>query len=153
MNAQTALNLVSLFASRTAERSDAAGVGRSTSFCAAEASVRVPLDSLRTCERKCRRLNARGRSSFNCLPLVTRPERAEKREGEKGDARARFSWERSCSLLAFCRGFLCRHQSRPTANLSQHTSSACESLAARIRLRALPWRFLATFFISKSRCY
>lgn len=114
VNAQTALNLVSLLASRTAERSDA----RSASFCAAEASVRVPLDSLRTCERKCRRLNARGRSSFNCLPLVTRPERAEKRKGEKGDARARarLSWVllgALCSLFAAVFGAATNRVRRP----------------------------------------
>lgn len=92
---------------------------RSTSFCAAEASVRVPLDSLRTCERKCRRLNARGRPSFNCLPLVTRlEEKQEEEEDEKGGRAmcARVSLEKRSSC--FFAAVFCRHRSHPTANLS-----------------------------------
>lgn len=153
VNAQTALNLVSLFASRTAKRSDAAGVGRSASFCAAEASVRVPLDSLRTCERKCRRLNARGRSSFNCLPLVTRPGRREARGRGGWCARARSSWELLGALCSLFAAVFCAATNRVRRPICPSTHLPLVfSLTARIRLRALPvsWRF---FFISKSRCY
>lgn len=73
--------LKSRSAARLAKRSGAARpASSSTSFCAVEASMRVPLDSLRTCERKCRRLNARGRPTFNCLPLVTWTEKEQKVE-------------------------------------------------------------------------
>lgn len=116
---------------------------RSASFCAAEASVRVPLDSLRTCERKCRRLNARGRPSFNCLPLVTRPERAEK--GERRVMRARARASLGCSWALFARFLLRFSVPPPIASDGQFVpaSSACVSLAVRIRLRALPvsWQF------------
>jgi len=96
VDAQTALNLIPLLAPRGRAASSA-------SFCAAEASVRVPLDSLRTCERKCRRLNARGRSTFNCLPLVTwqQPQREDEDEEEEGEEDDAFSL--SLSREAFCR--------------------------------------------------
>jgi len=108
VNAQTALNLASLLASRSGATRPASS--STFSFCAVEASMRVPLDSLRTCERKCRRLNARGRPSFNCLPLVTwRPRRSRRR---RKTMYARISFE--SALLAF----FSHRQSYLTANLS-----------------------------------
>lgn len=111
--------LKSRLAARFAKRSGATRPASSlTSFCAVEASMRVPLDSLRTCERKCRRLNARGRPSFNCLPLVTveRPRKnrgwKEEEEEEKKDDVCAHSFE--SALLAFSS----RRQSYLTANLS-----------------------------------
>lgn len=73
--------LKSRLAARFAKRSDATrSASSSMSFCAVEASMRVPLDSLRTCERKCRRLNAYGRPSFNCLLLVTWTKKKEEKD-------------------------------------------------------------------------
>lgn len=122
VNAQTALNLVSLLASRSA----AAARRSSASFCAVEASVRVgPLDSLRTCERKRRRLNARGRPSFNCLPLVTGVEKAPAEAGGERGGGGRCARSPSRERFPhFLPAILSRHQSRPTANLSQRASSA-----------------------------
>lgn len=147
VNAQTALNLVSLLASRSA----AAARRSSASFCAVEASVRVgPLDSLRTCERKRRRLNARGRPSFNCLPLVTGVEKAPAEAGGERGGGGRCA--RSPSRERFPHFLPCDPLPPPIASDGQFVAARVFRLAPsqpRIAPRANPPRSSAIFLFRK----